>query len=228
MTCVFCASLTCTSDSAHGLNTARGLETFDIHEHVIGASSHLIYNKIGSHLVMEAFEALSVEQRDRFMRELCRSAKHVPTHTIPCSFETGKIGGTTLSILDYAVLITVGPNVLRFLVHSAATSPHACAARRGLKALRRLSTALFSVPTPFSDGKKAMRERPTVAELQVLCERLMIKLRRLLPFNVSRERPSVRRVLEVLYLTLPLAHLASAICELFFERLHQHSKREVS
>ena len=145
------------------------------------------------------------------MREMRRSARHVPTHAVLSSFEPEKVGGTTLSMSDYAVLITVGPTVLQYLVRSTATSPHARAALRGLKALRRFSTALFYVPTPFSDGEKAMRERPTVAELQVMGESLMIELRRLLPFNGSWERPSVHRVLELLYRTLPLALLGSAI-----------------
>jgi len=56
----------------------------------------------------------------------------------------------------------------------------------------------------------------------------MIELRRLLPFNGSWERPSVHRVLELLYRTLPLAQLGSAICELIFEKLHQYSKPNVS
>jgi len=129
---------------------------------------------------------------------------------------------------DYAVLITVGPTVLQYLVRSTATSPHARAALGGLKALRWFSTALFYVPTPFSDGEKAMKERPTVAELQVMGESLMIELRRLLTVNGIWERPSVNRVLELLYRTLPLAQLGSAICELIFEKFHQHSKREVS
>ena len=113
-------------------------------------------------------------------------------------------------------------------MHDTDTSPHAVAPLRALKALRLFFTALFSVPTASSDGEKAMRKRPTVAELQVIAESLMIELRRLLPFNGSWERPSVHRVLEMLYRTLPLAQLGSAICELFFEQFHPHSKREVS
>ena len=210
------------------LAKARGPGTFDIHEHVIVAPSHLRYYNIGSHLLMEAYEALSVEEREKFMREMRRGARHVPTRTILSSFEPEKVRGTTLSMSDYAVLITVGHTVLLYLVHSTATSPHARAALRGLKALRRFSTALFYVPTFFSDGEKAMRARRTVAELQVMGERLIIELRRLLPFNGRWERPSVNRVVELLYWTLPLAQLWSAICELIFEKFHQHSKRKVS
>jgi len=72
-----------------------------------------------------------------------------------------------------------------------------------------------------------MRERPTVADLQLLGEGLMIQLRLLLPFDGKRERPSVHRVLELLYRTLPLAQLGFAICELIFEKFHQQAKREV-
>jgi len=70
-----------------------------------------------------------------------------------------------------------------------------------------------------------VRTRPTVAALQVLSERLMIDLRRLLPFNGSWERPCVHRVLELLYRTLPQVQLGPAICELIFERFHQLAKR---
>jgi len=55
----------------------------------------------------------------------------------------------------------------------------------------------------------------------------MIQLRLLLPFDGKWERPSVHRVLELLYGTLPLAQLGSAICELIFEKFHQQAKREV-
>jgi len=69
------------------LAEAGGPGTFEIHEHVIVAPSHQLHYNIGSHLLMEAHEALSVEQRDKFMRKMRRSAKHVPTHTILSSFE---------------------------------------------------------------------------------------------------------------------------------------------
>jgi len=72
-----------------------------------------------------------------------------------------------------------------------------------------------------------MRERPTVADLRLLGEGLMIQLRLLLPLDVKWKRPSVHRVLELLCRTLPLAQLASAICELTFEKFHQQAKREV-
>jgi len=138
------------------------------------------------------------------------------------------MGGRTLSMSDYAVLLTVGPTVLQYLVHNTATSPHAVATLRALKAVRLFSTALFYVPAASSDGENVMRKRPTIAELQVIGESLMIELRRLLPFHASWERPSVHRVLELLHRTLPLAQLGSAIFELIFEKFHQHSKREVS
>ena len=210
------------------LEEARGPGSFDIHEHVIVAPSHLLYYNIGSNLLMEAYDALSVQQRDSFTKQMRRCSKHVPTHTVLSSFEPEKMGGTTLSMSDYAVLLTVGPTVLQYLVNPTATSPHAVAALNALKALRRFSTALFYLPTVLSDGEEAVRTRPTVAALQVLGESLMIDLRRLLPFNGSWERPSVHRVLELLYRTLPLVQLGPAICELIFERFHQLAKREVS
>jgi len=118
---------------------ARGRGSSDIHEHIIVAPSHLLYYNLGSHLSMEAYDALSVQQRDNFTKELRRSAKHVPTHTILSSFEPEKMGGTTLSMSDYAVLITVSPTVLQYLVHTNTTSPHAVAALGALKALRQFA-----------------------------------------------------------------------------------------
>jgi len=73
-----------------------------------------------------------------------------------------------------------------------------------------------------------VRTRPTVAELEVLGESVLIDLRRLLSFNGSWERPSVHRLLKLLYRTLPLVQLGPAIFELSFERFHQLAKRDVS
>jgi len=210
------------------LEEARGPGSLEIHEHVVVAPSHLLYYNIGSNHVMEAYDALSVEQRDSFTKQMRRCAKYVPTHTVLSSFEPKNMGGTTLSMSDYTVRLTEGPTVLQYLVHPTETSPHAVAALSALHALRRFSTALLYLPTAASDGKEAVRTRPTVAELQVLGKSLVIELRRLLPFNGSWERPSVHRSLELLYRTLPLMQLGPAICERIFERFHQLEKREVS
>jgi len=209
------------------IQEGRGPGSFDIHEHIIVAPSHLLYYNLGSHLLMEAHDALSVHQRETFTKEMRRSAKHVPTHSIRSSFEPERMGGTTLTMSDYTVLITVSPTVLQYLVHTNTTSPHADATLSALKALRQFAAALFYRPTISIDGESAMRERPTVADLQRLGEGLMSQLRLLLPFEGKWERPSVHRVLELLYRNLPLAQLGSAICELIFEKFHQQAKREV-
>jgi len=203
------------------LHEARGPGSFDTREHIIVPPSHLLYYNLESHLLMEAYDARSVQQRDSFRNEMRRSAKHVPTHTILSSVEPEKMGGTTLSILHCAVLITVSPTVLQYLVHTNTTSPHAVAALGALKALRQLAAALFYRQTILIDGESAMREWPNVADLQRLGEGLMIQLRLLLPLAGKWERPSVHRVLELLYRALPLAQLGSAICELIFEKFHQ-------
>jgi len=78
------------------LHEARGARSFDIHQHIIIAPSHIINYKRKSHLLIKAYDALSLQQRDNFMKETRRSAKHVPTHTILPSFDFGKIGGTTV------------------------------------------------------------------------------------------------------------------------------------
>jgi len=209
------------------LTEARGPGTFDIRELVIVAPSHLLYYNIASNLLMKAYEALSVGQRDKFVSEMRRSSKHVPTHTILSSFEPEKMGGTTLSMSDYAVLLTVGPTVLEYSVHTQSTSAHAVDTLTALKALRHFATALFYRPTLCSDGEQAMRERQTVVEVQRLGESLMIELRRLLPFIGMGERPAVQCLLELLYRTLPLVQLGSSICELIFENFHQMAKREI-
>jgi len=41
------------------------------------------------------------------------SAKYVPTHTVLSSFDPEKMGGKTLSMSDYGVLLTMGPTVLQ-------------------------------------------------------------------------------------------------------------------
>jgi len=46
------------------LTEGRGPWSFDVHEHVIAAPSHLIYYGMASQLLEEAYGALSVEQRD--------------------------------------------------------------------------------------------------------------------------------------------------------------------
>jgi len=138
------------------------------------------------------------------------------------------MGGTTLTMSDYAVLLTASLTVLEYGVYTRTTCTHAVTTLRALKAPRQFSTALLFRPTVLSDGEQAVRERPTVVELQRLGESLMIELRRLLPFNEKWERPSVHRPLELFYRTLPLLQLGSAICELIFENFHQMAKRKVS
>jgi len=64
-----------------------------------------------------------------------------------------------------------------------------------------------------------LRERPSVSQLQVMGENLMIDLRELFPFSGTWDRPVVHRVLELLYGDLALAQLGSAICELFFREV---------
>jgi len=209
------------------LHEARGPRSFDIHEHIIVARSHLLYYNLGYHPFQKAYDALSVQQRNNFAKEMRRSAKYLPTRTILSSFEPEKMGETKLSISDYAVLITVSPKFLQYLVHTKTTSPHAVAALGALQALRQFAAARFYRPKISIYGESAMRELPTVADLQRLSEGLMIQLRLLLPFYGKWERPSVHRVLGLLYRTLPLAQLWSTICKLILEKLHEQAKREV-
>jgi len=161
--------------------------------------------------------------------EIRRSTKHAPKHTVLSSFEPEKMGSTTLSMSDYAVLLTVSLTVLEYGMHAQTTCTQAVTTLRALKALRQFSTALFYRPTISSYGEQAVRERSTVVELQRLGEKnLMIEIRRLLPLNGKWERPPVHRLFELLYRTLPLVQLGSAKCELIFENFHQMAKRGVS
>jgi len=115
------------------LTDARGPGMLDIHEHVIVAPSHLLYYNIGSNILMEAYESLSVKQREKFVLEMRRSAKHAPKHTVLSSFEPEKMGGTTLSISDYAVVLTVNPTVLEYGVQTLTTLTHAVTMLRALR-----------------------------------------------------------------------------------------------
>jgi len=65
------------------LHEARGPGSFDIHEHIIVAPLHLLYYNLGSHLLMEAYDALSVQQRDKFTKEMRRSAVELVMFSCP-------------------------------------------------------------------------------------------------------------------------------------------------
>ena len=106
------------------LTEGRGPGSFDVHEHVIAAPSHLIYYGMASQLLEEAYGALSVEQRDLLGRPGRACAAHVPTYTVLTTFEFEKTGGTTLSMSDYAVLFTVTPTVLKSILMGSTTLPH--------------------------------------------------------------------------------------------------------
>jgi len=177
---------------------------------------------------MKAYESLSAEQRDKLMVEVRRSAKEVPKHTVLSYFEPEIMGSITLSMSDYAALLTVSLTVLEYGMHAQTICTHAVTTLRALKALRQF-LLLLNRPTISSDGEQAVRKRSTVVELQRLGENLMIEIRRLLPFNEKWERPPVHRLLELLHRTLlPLVQLGSAKCELILENFHQMAKREVS
>jgi len=134
------------------LEQARGAGIFNIHSHVIGAPSYPMFFNIGTNLLMEGYEALSVGQRDRLMREILRSAKLVPTHAVLSYLEPETMGGINLSMFDYAVLLTVRPTVLHYHVRTDATTLHALAALIALKARRVFSIPSFHLPTLTSDG----------------------------------------------------------------------------
>jgi len=73
---------------------------------------------------MQAHQSLSIKQRQMFEVKMRRSAKHVPKHTVLSSFEPESMGGTTLFMTDYAVLLTVRPTVFQYGVHTQPTCAH--------------------------------------------------------------------------------------------------------
>jgi len=160
------------------------------------------------------------------MQGMRRGAKHAPTHTILTRLEPQGMGGTTLSVSDYAMLLTIDRTVIQYLVQCTTTSRHAVAALRIFEAVRKVFNAHLYVRRASSDEKKPTGVRMTVAELHTIGESLVIVLRRLLPFNGSWERPFVPRVLELLHRTVPMVQLRSSICEINFETFHQLSKWE--
>jgi len=73
------------------LEESRGPRSFDIHEHVIVAPSHLLYYGMASPLLKAACDALGVSQRDAFLRQMRAVAPSMPYHSVLSSFEPAKI-----------------------------------------------------------------------------------------------------------------------------------------
>jgi len=214
-------------DQFRGLSETRGAGSFDVHEHVIVAPSHLLFFNLAGPLLQQVYNALSVLQRDEFVDDMRACSRYVPRHTVLKAFEPEKMGGTTLSMSDCAVLLTIAPTVLDDM-HSETVLPAlAVSVLAALKALRAFANALFFRPTIRNDGENAVRCKPTVHTLQLLGCSLLKELASLTSKGINWEKPSVHRVLELLYRTLPLVQIGPAICELLFEKFHQVSKREI-
>ena len=107
-------------DQFMGLSEARGAGSFDVHEHVMVAPSHLLFFNLASPLLQQVYNAISVLQRDEFLNDMRACYRYVPRHTVLKAFEPEKMGGTTLSMSDYAVLLTIAPTVLDDIVGSRA------------------------------------------------------------------------------------------------------------
>ena len=96
-----------------------------------------------------------------------------------------------------------------------------------LKALRAFTNALLFRPTIRNDREHSVRCKPAVHTLQLLECSLFNELASFTSKGINWEKPSVHRVLELLYRTLPLVQIGPAICELLFEKFHQVFKREI-
>jgi len=164
-----------------------------------------------SQLLQEAYGALSVEKSDLLVRQVRACAAHVPTYTVLTTFEPKKMGGTTLSMSDYAGLLTVTPTVLESILRGSTTGPHQAALLWALLSLRGLTSTLFYHPSIASDGEHAIKTKPTVQDLQRLGEKVMQDIRSLSVFRKSWEKPTVHRFLELIYRTLPLIQLGPSM-----------------
>jgi len=206
---------------------ARGPGSFDIHEHVIVAPSHLLYYGLTSSLLRLTFNNLNGRLKDDFLRMLrampvCGHGRSLLKH-----FEPDKLGGTTLSMSDYSVLLGTAPEAVADAYASDGTSTLDCPYLRALRLLRGFCNNLFYLPTEAADGAHAVRARPTVAEIQGAGLELMRMLKQLSITDGTWEKPKVHRLLELLHRTLPLVEIGPAVCETMLERFHLSAKREV-
>jgi len=206
---------------------ARGPGSFDVHEHVISAPSHLLLYGLAPRLLDSTFTYLSVAQRDLFLERMRATATHVPSNTVLSALEPEKMGGTTLSMADYVVLLNIAPTVLDGIVSRATAAPEILSTLVALSFLRGFVNALFYRPTRDADGEEAVRSRPNLSELQSLGRILMSDIGTLATHSGKWDKPVVHRLLELLYRTLPIVQLSPALCEFLFEKFHQHSKREL-
>jgi len=182
---------------------ARGPGLFDVHEHVISAPSHLLLHELAPRLLDSTFTSLSFAQRDLFLERMRAAATHVPSNTVSIAFEPEKMGGTSFLMANYVVLLNIAPTVLDGIVFRATAAPENLSTLVALSSLRGFVKTLFYRPTRDADGD-------ILATHSGKCD-----------------RPVVHRLLELLYRTLPIVQLSSALCEHLFEKFHQHSKREL-
>jgi len=164
---------------------------------------------------------------DEFVKDMRACSRCVPRHTVLKAFKTEKLGGTTLSMSDYAVLLTIAPTVLDDM-HSQTDLPAlAVSVLAALRALRAYTNALFFRPTFRNDGEHTVSCKPTVQTQKLLGCSLLNQLASLTSKGINWENPSGHGVLEILYRTLPPVQIEPAICTLQFEKFHQVPNREV-
>jgi len=154
-------------DQFMGLSEARGAGSFDVHHHVIVAPSHLLFFNLAGPLLQQVHNALSVLQRDEYVNDMRACPRYLPRHTVLKAFEPEKMGGTTLSMPDHAVLFTITPTVMDDM-HSETVLPAlAASGLAALKAIRAFVNALFFRPTNRNDEEHAVGCKPTVHTLQL-------------------------------------------------------------
>jgi len=66
---------------------ARGPGSFDVHEHVLSAPSHLLLYELAPRLLEWTFTYLTVAQSDLFLERMRAAATHVPSNTVSIAFE---------------------------------------------------------------------------------------------------------------------------------------------
>jgi len=140
---------------------ARGPGSFDVHEHVRSAQSHLLLYGRAPRLLDSTSTYLPFSQRDLFLERMRAAATHVPPNTVLSAFEPEKMGGTTFSMADCVVLLNTAPTVLDGIVSRAKTALEILSTLVALSSFRGYVNTLFSRSMRNADGEKAGRWRRT-------------------------------------------------------------------
>lgn len=119
------------------------------------APSHLLFYGLTASLLQEAYEALSVPQRDSIHQEMRACSAVSPRSTVLPSFEPEWMGGTTLSMSDSSVFLSIKPTVINTVTERAASTERLVAAQCSLVSLRGFANSFVYAPSLASCGEQA-------------------------------------------------------------------------